>query len=151
MWLNRSGFFSSFLRWLLSLTILLAAAADAQTADAPTLVPEFKIQAVHAGPDAQVHEGAQAEFLVTKTTRMSVYSVTVDFETWEPNLEDSNGDNPSLQTHRITFFRNGITAKTIKLPEDNSHSFLAATTYHASPQPRTRPPWDPQPKMIHRQ
>ncbi len=44
-----------------SLTILLAAPAYA-----PTLIPEFKIQVVHAGPDAQVHEGAQAEFLVTK-------------------------------------------------------------------------------------
>ena len=35
--------------------------------------------------------------------------MTVEVETWEPNLDDGNGNNPSLQTHQITFPGGGIT------------------------------------------
>ena len=73
------------------------------TAHAQTPTPSFKIEASYSGLP-QVYEGAEVRFQVSATGGfVSGTDVTVEVETWEPNLDDGTGNNPSLQTHRVRF------------------------------------------------
>ena len=70
---------------------------------AQTQTPTFKIEADYSGRP-QVYEGADVSFKVTATGGFVFGTdVTVEVQTWEPNLDDGNGNNPSLQTHRVRF------------------------------------------------
>ena len=70
---------------------------------AQTQTPTFKIEASYAGLP-EVYEGADVRFRVAGTGGFEFGTdVTVEVETWEPNLDDGNGNNPSLQTHRVRF------------------------------------------------
>ena len=70
---------------------------------AQTQTPTFKIEASYSGLP-QVYEGADVRFQVAATGGFVFGTdVTVEIETWEPNLDDGNGNNPSLQTHRVRF------------------------------------------------
>ena len=72
-------------------------------AHAQTQTPTFKIEASYSGLP-QVYEGADVRFQVAATGGFVFGTdVTVEIETWEPNLDDGNGNNPSLQTHRVRF------------------------------------------------
>ena len=52
--------------------------------------------------DYTVYEGAQATFEVSILTESPrTQDLLVQVETWEPNREDSFGDNPSKQTHQV--------------------------------------------------
>ena len=80
-------------------------------ASAQTQTPVFKIDGFYSGLP-QVYEGAKVRFKLTPLARvMSASGVTVEVETWEPNLDDGNGSNPSLQTHQFTFSPNDGVSK----------------------------------------
>ena len=85
----------------LAALVLLVSGTPAQ---AQSQIPTLKLEASYAGLP-QVYEGAEVLFRLSRTG-MSARSLTVEVETWEPNLDDSNGNNPSLQTHEVTFVRN---------------------------------------------
>ena len=88
-----------------SLALGLAAlvlAASSPPARAQTQTPTFKIDGFYSGLP-QVYEGSEVQFRVTGTGVVFGTDVTVVVETWEPNLEDGNGNNPSLQTHPVRF------------------------------------------------
>ena len=80
--------------------IMLVLAASTPPVQAQT--PTFKIEASYSGRP-QVYEGAEVRFQVSGTGLTSSTDVTVEIETWEPNLDDGNGNNPSLETHRFRF------------------------------------------------
>ncbi len=72
-------------------------------AHAQTRTPAFKIETLHSGLP-EVYEGTEVRFQVARTVAgLPASDVTVEVETWEPNLDDGNGNNPSLQTHQVTF------------------------------------------------
>ena len=74
--------------------------ASKSPAQAQTQTPAFKIETFHSGLP-EVYEGAEVLFQVTRTVAgIPASDVTVEVETWEPNLDDGNGNNPSLQTHQ---------------------------------------------------
>ena len=78
---------------------------------AQTQTPVFKIDGFYSGLP-EVYEGADVRFKLTPLGRvMSASDVTVEVETWEPNLDDGNGNNPSLQTHHFTFSPNDGVSK----------------------------------------
>ena len=78
---------------------------------AQTQTPVFKIDGFYSGLP-EVYEGAKVRFKLTPLARvMSSSDVTVEVETWEPNLDDGNGNNPSLQTHQFTFSPNDVVSK----------------------------------------
>ena len=86
------------------LALLLAGVlplSQPRTAHAQSYVPEFKIEAIHTGANAEVYEGAQAEFRLTRETRMDAASVTVNVQVWEPNM-DGRG-NPTRRTLQFPF------------------------------------------------
>ena len=83
---------------LAALTLVVSGAPT----HAQTQTPTFKIEASYSGLP-QVYEGATVRFRLTGTGLTSSTDVTVEVEVWEPNLDDGNGNNPSLQTHRIRF------------------------------------------------
>ena len=81
----------------------LVLVASTPPVNAQTRTPTFKIEAFYSGLP-QVYEGAEVRFRVAPTNRATYASdVTVEVEIWEPNLDDGVGNNPSLQTHRVTF------------------------------------------------
>ena len=83
--------------------IMLVLAASTPPVHAQTQTPTFKIEASYSGRP-QVYEGADVQFQVAATGGFVFGTdVTVEVETWEPNLDDGNGNNPSLQTHRVRF------------------------------------------------
>ena len=49
---------------------------------------------------ASVHEGGLATFIVERYSG-GIAPLTVEVKTWEPNLEDAEGDNPSEQVHEV--------------------------------------------------
>ncbi|MCY3938321.1 MAG: hypothetical protein OXG22_08215, partial [Chloroflexi bacterium] len=80
-------------------------------ARAQTQTPVFKIDGFYSGLP-QVYEGAKVRFKLTPLGRVtSASDVTVEVETWEPNLDDGNGNNASLQSHRFTFSPNDVVSK----------------------------------------
>ena len=84
---------------------------SAPTAHAQTQTPKFKIEGFYSGLPG-VYEGARVRFKLTPLSRVtSASDVTVEVETWEPNLDDGNGNNPSIQTHHFTFSPNDIISK----------------------------------------
>ena len=86
----------------LGLAALIFVASGAP-AHAQTQTPAFKIEALYSGLP-RVYEGAEVRFQVTRTaSEMPVSDATVGVEIWEPNLDDGNGDNPSIQTRQFTF------------------------------------------------
>ena len=81
----------------------LVLAAFTSPAQAQTQTPSFKIESLYSGLP-KVYEGAEARFRITRTASgMPGSDVTVDVEIWEPNLDDGNGNNPSLRTLQFTF------------------------------------------------
>ena len=99
------------LRAMLALALAaLVLVASAHPAGAQTQIPTFTIEGSYAGLP-NVYEGAEVLFKLTRQDLMSAASVTVDVEIWEPNLDDGNGNNPSLQTRQFTFFRHGATTQ----------------------------------------
>ena len=92
---------------LAAATLLLVASTP--PAHAQTQTPTFKIEGSYAGLP-NVYEGAEVLFKLTRQGLMSAASVTVEVEIQEPNLDDGNGNNPSLQTRQFTFHRLGSTA-----------------------------------------
>ena len=80
----------------------LVLVASTPPAHAQSQTPTFKIEASYSGLP-QVYEGAEVRFRVSGTGFVFGTDVTVEVETWEPNLDDGNGNNPSLQTHRVRF------------------------------------------------
>ena len=86
----------------LGLTALVLVASPSP-AQAQTQTPTFKIEGFYSGLP-EVYEGANVRFRVAATGGFVFGTdVTVEVQTWEPNLDDGNGDNPSLQTHRVRF------------------------------------------------
>ncbi len=72
-------------------------------AHAQTQIPSFKIDGLYSGLP-QVYEGAAVRFQVSATGGFVFGTdVTVEVQTWEPNLDDGAGNNPSLQTHQVRF------------------------------------------------
>ncbi len=84
-------------------------------AQAQAQAPTFKIEGSYYGLP-NVYEGAEASFKLTRQGIMSAASVTVEVEIWEPNLDDGNGNNPSLRTRQFTFHRYGATIEYFSVP-----------------------------------
>ena len=79
---------------------------SAPPAQAQAQTPTFKIEGFYSGLP-QVHEGARVRFKLKPVAPvMSSSAVTVEVETWEPNLDDGHGNNASHQTHQFTFSPN---------------------------------------------
>ena len=110
-------------RYSKAVTVVVLATASALVLAALVLVgstpparaqaqaPVFKIDGFYSGLP-QVYEGARVRFKLTPLGRVTSESdVTVEVETWEPNLDDGNGNNPSLQSHQFTFSPNDIVSK----------------------------------------
>ena len=97
---------AAFLLLLIASALGLAAlvlVSSTPPAHAQTQTPTFKIESLYSGLP-QVYEGADVGFKVTATGGFVFGTdVTVEVQTWEPNLDDGNGNNPSLQTHRVRF------------------------------------------------
>ena len=101
----------------LGLTALVLV-GSAPPAQAQTQTPTFKIEGFYSGLP-QVYEGARVRFkLKPLAPVMSASDVTVEVETWEPNLDDGHGNNPSLQTHQFTF-----------APKDGISKYFWVTAY----------------------
>ena len=116
--MNRHPRAAAFL--LLHAALALAAAtlllvASTPPAHAQTQTPTFKIEGSYAGLP-NVYEGAEVVFKLTRQGIMSAASVTVEVEIQEPNLDDGNGNNPSLQTRQFTFYRHGSTVTYFSVP-----------------------------------
>ena len=82
---------------------------------AQTQTPTFKIEGSYSGLPT-VYEGAEVQYKLTRQGIMSAANVTVEVEIWEPNLDDGNGNNPSLRTRQFTFYRHGATTNYFSVP-----------------------------------
>ena len=104
--MTRSSKVVGFLFFMAVLALGLAALVPVvfgPRAHAQTQTPTFKIDGLYSGLP-QVYEGAEVRFQVSGTGGfMFGTDVTVEVQTWEPNLDDGSGNNPSLQTHQVRF------------------------------------------------
>ena len=101
---------------LLSAVFLLTSPAEAQTPGASTVTIRTT--------QASVHEGGLATFIVERYGG-GIAPLTVEIKTWEPNLEDAEGDNLSEQVHEVRIERGSRCSLLHAIPfvdDDNAES-----------------------------